>query len=371
MSARVLYFSPVRWGSFAQRPHHMARYLVERCGAALTWVEPYPTRLPRWADRGRIRAKPVEAEVPWTARVTVIDVPALPIEPLTGGAWLNRQFVWRRVCAALASAAGGDGDGTIAVGKPSALALWALRALPHRTSFYDAMDDFPAFYDGWSRAAAARVEAEIAAVVNRVLVCSPIVAAKFEAVVPHLLPNGFDPRSLAPLSARRAAPPVLGFVGTMGAWFDWPLIERLAHELSVMRVVLVGPMASNGRPRLPANVEWLGEYPHTRAMDAMRTFSIGLVPFKDSRVARAMDPIKLYEYRALGLPVVASNVGAAGAWREADGVFLLRDGAPLRAVVERALAYTAGPETLNRVREESTWDRRFDDANIGSLLIRS
>jgi glycosyltransferase involved in cell wall biosynthesis len=159
---------------------------------------------------------------------------------------------------------------------------------------------------------------------------------------------------------------VVGFVGTMGPWFDWRLIERLAHELPEMRVVLVGPMLSNGR--LPANVEWLGEHPHARAMDAMRTFSVGLLPFRDSTVARGMDPIKLYEYRAVGLPIVASHVGAAGDWRESDGVFLVRDGASLREIVERALAYRAAPETLSRVRQESAWERRFECAKIGALL---
>jgi len=369
MSARVIYFSPLPWRSFAQRPHQMVRYMVERCDAQVTWVEPYPTRLPRWDDRRRIRETPAAPEVPWASRVTVIDVPALPLEPLPGGAWLNHRVAWRRVRDELSRRAEG-GASAIGVGKPSALAVWALGALPHRTSFYDAMDDFPAFFRGRSHTAAVRAERAIAAAVDRVIVCTPVVRGKFAglAVAPQLVPNGFDPRGLPAPAAKKAGPPVLGFVGTLGPWFDWAWVRRVARDVPQLRIVIIGPTRAAVPARLPGNIERVGEMPHADAMRAMRAFTVGLLPFADSPVARAMDPIKLYEYRALGLPVLASPVGSAADLGEADGVFLLGEGAATGDLLERALRYVASPEAVRHVRETCSWDSRFDAANLGAVL---
>ena len=41
-------------------------------------------------------------------------------------------------------------------------------------------------------------------------------------------------------------------------------------------------------------------------------FDVALIPFKISDLSDATDPIKLYEYFALGKPVVASRTAAIG-----------------------------------------------------------
>ncbi len=93
-------FFPVHAGSYAQRPHFMVRAWLDWGVESALWVNPYPCRLPRWDDlrRGGHGGEQVTRLDP---RVHVLDVPALPIEPLPLGAWLNRCLLgrdaWRRI----------------------------------------------------------------------------------------------------------------------------------------------------------------------------------------------------------------------------------------------------------------------------------
>ena len=50
---RLLYFAPVPWDSYEQRPHYFARHWLDLGGAVL-WIDPYPSRLPRWNDLRRL-----------------------------------------------------------------------------------------------------------------------------------------------------------------------------------------------------------------------------------------------------------------------------------------------------------------------------
>ena len=51
---RLLYFSPVPAGSYAQRPHFMVRAWLDWGVESVLWVNPYPCRLPQWRDVRRL-----------------------------------------------------------------------------------------------------------------------------------------------------------------------------------------------------------------------------------------------------------------------------------------------------------------------------
>ena len=93
---RLLYFSPVHAESYAQRPHFMVRAWLRSGVESVLWVNPYPCRLPQWRDLRRPRDL-CDQGTPLDARVRVLDVPALPVEPLPLGPWFNRRVLWRRV----------------------------------------------------------------------------------------------------------------------------------------------------------------------------------------------------------------------------------------------------------------------------------
>ncbi len=119
------------------------------------------------------------------------------------------------------------------------------------------------------------------------------------------------------------SPPVLGYLGCIGHWFDWPLVVRLAEALPQARIELVGPCAVGPPRRLPANVRLLPACKQAEAAEHLARFSAGLIPFRSNALTAGVDPIKYYEYRAAGLPVLSTRFGEMALRGGSDGVYFL------------------------------------------------
>jgi hypothetical protein len=358
----LLYFSPVARDSYAQRPHYVVRHFLDRGGARVVWVDPYPNRLPVLADLRRPPSPPAPRDP--DPRVAVLRVPAWPVEPLPGGAALNRALRWRRVLARLEAETAG-GDAIIGIGRPSALALLALARLRARARFYDAMDDFPEFYGGLSRRSMRRREDAVVAAVDRVYAASDALVAKFarRGVKAALVANAYPMGTLPPFQARdKGAPSVFGYVGTVGHWFDWDLVRELAAVFPASEVRLVGPVHAGPPRALPRNVTLLGERAQPDVVGQLREFACGLIPFRKTPLTASVDPIKFYEYRGMGLPVLSTRFGQMAARGRAEGVFHFEDG--LEDAARAALAHATDADTVARFRADNDWDARLRRAAL-------
>jgi len=365
---RLVYFSPVPWASFDQRPHKFVDWLYARYRADVIWVDPYPTRLPMLKDFSRVKngagnnATILKNSKPSTW-LKVLQPRSLPIEPLPGSGRLNRLF-WGDVLEEIDTFVA-DGDCIIGIGKPSELALQALFRYPGIPSFYDAMDDFPAFYHGISRAGMARREREIAFRVSRISVSSTALAHRFSIYQAKLVLvfNACDSEKLPPInrSLTCSVKPVIGYVGTIGHWFDWPLVLALAEENSSVCFRLIGPVYVQPSKPMPPNIELLLACDHVAAMRAMAEFTIGLIPFKRIGLTASVDPIKYYEYRAMGLPVLSTRFGEMAFREEKDGVFFIDKFASLKRQVQLAMAYKYDINEIREFRKANSWGARFED----------
>jgi hypothetical protein len=152
---------------------------------------------------------------------------------------------------------------------------------------------------------------------------------------------------------------VLGYVGTVGRWFDWDLVIALARANPENQVRLIGPIFTPAPCVLPANIELLPERPHASAITAMATFSVGLIPFRLSRLTASVDPIKYYEYRALGMPVISTRFGEMAQRGQEPGVWIVDEGTDLRQTALEALASQSDHSTIHQFRENNLWANRF------------
>jgi len=108
------------------------------------------------------------------------------------------------------------------------------------------------------------------------------------------------------LDARR---PVAGFLGALFEWVDFELLAAAAKRLPHWQWILVGPRRREivfpELRRLP-NV-WVGPAtPHHEVPRWLATYDVCLIPFRQNRVTALADPIKAYEYCALGKPIVST-----------------------------------------------------------------
>jgi polysaccharide pyruvyl transferase CsaB len=179
----------------------------------------------------------------------------------------------------------------------------------------------------------------------------------------ELLGNGLKP-GIAEVREPRPLPRgevTVGYFGYLaGAWFDWELVAESARRRPGWRFYLIGYGGSPEGTVLPANVGLLGKQPQADLAAFAANWDVAVIPFKPDRLAVGADPIKTYEYLAMGLPVVVTGVhppaGAEDLVDRAEGVEDF-----LRAV-ERAAARRA-PEEIEARRAFAagcTWDARLE-----------
>lgn len=98
------------------------------------------------------------------------------------------------------------------------------------------------------------------------------------------------------------------YVGAVEHWFDDGLLAKIASQMPEVSFVIVGagenPLTESAQMR---NVYTLGPKPYETVPGYMRHADVGIIPFHTDALTRTVNPIKLYEYAASGLPVVSTS----------------------------------------------------------------
>ena len=264
----------------------------------------------------------------------------------------------------------GDSKALLAIGKPSVMALVLLKRFRHCPSLYDAMDDFPAFYTGLSRLALARRERLIARRVDTIWASSTEIQKHWSRHYNdvHLVHNGLD-LSVLPSPVSRTRPEtsgkrILGYVGTIAAWFDWDWVCALAQARPKDEVRLIGPVFEKPIKKLPDNIILLPACNHDAALEAMMDFDVGLIPFKRNRLTDSVDPIKYYEYSALALPVLSTNFGEMRFRSNIPGVFISQSISDVAELAEASLQFCRDRKDTHAFTLENSWEARFDGTRL-------
>ena len=361
LAVNLVYAAPVPYSSFAQRAHHFVAFCNNASGGRTLWINPYPSRFPRLGDLRRNRLR---THYRADAAVEELSPPTWCADPAMRPRWL-RRVVWRPILKRVATFTQGE-DWLLAIGRPSLLALLLLERADHKASCYDAMDDFPEFQRGGTRALSRRIEAEIARRVDQIVVSSTALKEKFNrlGLGAELVCNGLDPTQ-QPSAGQACDERVFGYVGTIGNWFDWALVAAMARALPEVRFDLIGPAMAPPKASLPANVRCLGECASEAVPARLGRFSAGIIPFKVNRLTAAVDPIKYYEYRAAGLPVISTEFGEMRQRRADPRICLVNRCTDFRAVLKRLEALSPGsPQALERFRMANSWRSRFEQSSF-------
>lgn len=350
---KLIYFSPVPWESFTQRPHEFVNFFHARTSAAVIWVDPYPTRLPQFKDLFRLKnqEKNTNRELPhW---LTVLHASCLPVEPIW---WLRFVNLW--FFSRLLRRFSYNSIDYVVIGKPSLLALYTLEKLQPAISLYDAMDDFPEFYSGISARSMAKVEFKIGNAVKKVIVSSTNLRKKFRdfGIETQLILNACSTNNISRVkreNLEQKTKKILGYIGTIAQWFDWDFVCALAESNRDFDIHLIGPVIGTLPKYLPPNIKIFPPVSHTRAMNSMAHFYAGLIPFKRDRLTNCVDPIKYYEYKAFGLPIISSDFGEMGYRKNEKGVYIVEDIAELEKLEIYTLDRTDSKDTFS-------WQDRFN-----------
>jgi glycosyltransferase involved in cell wall biosynthesis len=124
--------------------------------------------------------------------------------------------------------------------------------------------------------------------------------------------NARTPSDIADIADIAAiAKPVIGYIGAVASWLDFELLEQLALTHPEYNIVMIGPMYNVSKVPRPANIHWLGFKEYALLPFYAQMFDVGIIPFKNTRMTSAVNPIKMWEYMAVGMPVVTTAVPEA------------------------------------------------------------
>jgi glycosyltransferase involved in cell wall biosynthesis len=106
--------------------------------------------------------------------------------------------------------------------------------------------------------------------------------------------------------------PIIGFWGLIHEWIDIDLIYRVASQRPQWSFVLIGKVGVDcSSLKQLSNVHLLGVRSYDTLPAFAKGFSVGIMPFKINRLTENVNPIKLREYLAAGLPVVSTPLPEA------------------------------------------------------------
>jgi len=305
----ILYFGNVPFASPWQRAQQLAMHLAE--ATDVVYVDPNRSFLQFLRRQNPLSAPPGELLPRRLLRFK--PGPGFPFGrsfPMVNR--VNHARTWNRLQRLLA-------EGRLAPPQVAVVTfpdqLDIIRSLPALPVIYDLMDEPALFLKPWQQLHYERAHRELLERADLVVTSSKVLFERYAPLARRAvcITNGVREQMFRDLQNARAHPrlarlpgPRLGYVGMISHWFDFDTVRALANGFPQGSVILVGPVDC-AVPALPSNVTFTGMVPHHQLAPLLRSFDLGLIPFRRCRDIDAVNPVKMYEYLAAGLPVLSAR----------------------------------------------------------------
>ncbi|MEX2286730.1 MAG: glycosyltransferase [Planctomycetaceae bacterium] len=241
---------------------------------------------------------------------------------------------------------------------------------------YHMFDRVPEYYEPRYAGTPMYEAFQHACALSDIVVCgTPEQAAVVQGAQPVIVPNGvaidwYEGELAEPDDIANIPRPRIGYSGTISQKLDFGWFEKIAEQHD-WQLVMVGPVGNLGTDAAAAdfrrlcshrNVHYLGTKTATSLPAYLKSLDVGLMNYRHGMHTEAGSPLKLYEYAAAGLPMVATRMASMVGDPEIASLVALAD-SPDEAVdaVAQALALGAEPENIARRMEfarHNSWQHR-------------
>lgn len=171
--------------------------------------------------------------------------------------------------------------------------------------------------------------------------------------------NACDPKHFNPSKAPKVVfgnitPPIVCFIGALGTWVDTDILKQITGKY---KLLIVGPKFGNNPP---PGAFYMDMVDYNDLPKFYNSIDIGIIPFLDCQVSRAANPIKMYEYLAMGKPVVATDLPDTKIYP--DFVNVVKKGESFVDVIGKVLENDSVVQAQAR-REfalKNSWEKRYE-----------
>ncbi len=362
------------WDTALQTNQH---HLMKRLAAEnrVLFVESLGLRRPQLAGRDLRRiARRLRRGLSGAREIDGLHVLSPLVLPLHANAFvraLNRRLLGMFVRRAA---------GKLGMRRP---VLWAyvpqaeslLEVLQPELVIYHCVDDIAA-QPGIDTASFHAAETRFAARADLVLASAPGLAERLRSVSNNVIyaPNVADTALFAsaledgpidPALAALAAPRIVFTGAVVATKLDMNLLVELARARPSWSFALVGPVGpgdpSTDVSMLAAepNLHLLGARTYEQLPSVLRGADAGLIPYARNQLTTSIFPMKVYEYLAAGLPVVATPLPSLA---EVEELAMAPDAVGIAELLDRALASDTPQHRAERSRAASahSWGARIE-----------
>lgn len=164
--------------------------------------------------------------------------------------------------------------------------------------------------------------------------------------------------------------PIIGYFGALAKWFDYELLKKVAKERPNYEIVLIGFLYDNSFKDSKIdeleNVHYLGIVDYKELNQYSQYFTISTIPFLLNDITESTSPVKLFEYMAMGHPIVTTNMREC---RKYKSVLIGKSHEDFIEKLDFALTLDKKDEYYNYLKEEALANTWREKAAILDRLI--
>jgi glycosyltransferase involved in cell wall biosynthesis len=156
--------------------------------------------------------------------------------------------------------------------------------------------------------------------------------------------------------------PVIGFHGLLADWVDFELLKKVAGHFSSGSLVLLGKTTVDAEQKIKIldgvpNIYMPGRKPYADLPSYCKGFDVALNPFVINHLTLSVNPLKVREYLAAGLPVVST---ALPEMKYIGNCLVAETHEEFIRHIETALKDPGSREEISRTMAQEGWGARVE-----------
>jgi len=97
---------------------------------------------------------------------------------------------------------------------------------------------------------------------------------------------------------------IVTYIGTISSWFDFDTLQKSLKDFDNIIYFIIGPIESQTKILEHQRIVYFGSIEHKFIKSLIIKSDVMIMPFKINKLITAVDPVKLYEYIALGKSIL-------------------------------------------------------------------